>query len=112
MLPITNAEKARWQGYSMQTLAELVKLGGKNDLPPLNWSINSMGIVGRISTTSDDNPVQTFKLWCGVAKAEEEPPRIAFDGRHIVRRAVAEKIGPHNRTDVVLELDFWKDEEN
>lgn len=109
MLPITNAECARWQGYSVQTLAELVELGGKYDLPPLNWTINSMGIVGHISTTNDADPLQTFDRWCGIAKAEPQQRRITYGGRKIEARAVAKDIGPHNRTDLVLELSYWKE---
>lgn len=112
MLPITNGEMARWMGYRVQTLAELVKLGGKNDLPTLIWTISSMGIVGHVSTAIDPDPMRTFELWCGIAKAEEQQPRITRDGRRVERRAVAKGIGPHNRSAVVLELAFWKDEEH
>ena len=60
----TTADNVHWQGVGAQLVTEFIALGGRNDLPPLNWSIDLFGDVHGEVPESEEDSAAVFEQWC------------------------------------------------
>ncbi len=87
MEAVTNAERARWQGFGAHLVAEFIALGGKNDLPTLAWSVDRIGDVRGEVPESEEDPAAVFEQWCKLLGAGE--PNSYVDTSRPVARTVS-----------------------
>jgi hypothetical protein len=85
----TDVDRRIWQHRNLAALTELVKLGEKRKLPPLFWTLPSIGTVsGRAdSLLGEQHPRAVFEAWHaalsahprmeprGLGLRNDEPPR-------------------------------------
>lgn len=109
--PPTDAERRGWQLRGARALVDLLTEAHKAGLPPLAWTVNTSGLVGRWLMVPPSTR-ESFEQWAALLAADgpvERWPETDHGGRvhlHVTRKRW------RGRTDVTVFTDIYEGTED